>query len=587
LMFYSISLYASLLIFAAGMLYKMSSWFWRDMGVYRGRFGTSARIKAAARGIFKTLFSKKVATLIWVFLVDVIIQRRVLRENFLRWLMHILIFAGFMLLLIFHALDNFVSEKIFPDYMPTLNPAMFLRDLFGVLAVIGIAIAIYRRLTMKVPRLKSNPMDIYAVGILAVVMLSGIFLEGLKITSYGKYQEMIEEYSDTDEEEELKALEALWVKEFGVVSPRLKPPFDEETLEQGREIHELSCSACHSKPTSAFAGYAVAKTIKPVALELDGIKLHVILWYIHFLACFIGLAYLPFSKMFHIFSSPMSLMANAVMDKDRSDPANIVTRQIMELDACTHCGTCSRRCSVAAAFHSIGNITVLPSEKMVFLKRYVGKEDLKDEEIRSIQEGVYLCTNCDRCTVVCPVGINLRELWFSVKEDMIQRDYPVPLVLSQFSFYRGIEREDLKADNYERPLERARQHILSRCELMRETQKVIDLGLRSREFRERASRSPQAQTFAYCYSCENCTTVCPVVENYENPQAVLGMLPHQIMRSVGLGLKDLALGANMLWDCVTCYQCQEHCPQGVKVADVLYELKNMAVRESLEVEGLG
>ncbi|MBW2138581.1 MAG: hypothetical protein JRH06_13620 [Deltaproteobacteria bacterium] len=172
-MFYSISLYASLLIFAAGMLYKMSSWFWRDMGVYRGRFGTSARIKAAARGIFKTLFSKKVATLIWVFLVDVIIQRRVLRENFLRWLMHILIFAGFMLLLIFHALDNFVSEKIFPDYMPTLNPAMFLRDLFGVLAVIGIAIAIYRRLTMKVPRLKSNPMDIYAVGILAVVMLPG------------------------------------------------------------------------------------------------------------------------------------------------------------------------------------------------------------------------------------------------------------------------------------------------------------------------------------------------------------------------------------------------------------------------------
>jgi heterodisulfide reductase subunit C len=32
----------------------------------------------------------------------------------------------------------------------------------------------------------------------------------------------------------------------------------------------------------------------------------------------------------------------------------------------------------------------------------------------------------------------------------------------------------------------------------------------------------------------------------------------------------------MLWECVTCYQCQEHCPQGVKVADILYELKNSA-----------
>ncbi len=32
----------------------------------------------------------------------------------------------------------------------------------------------------------------------------------------------------------------------------------------------------------------------------------------------------------------------------------------------------------------------------------------------------------------------------------------------------------------------------------------------------------------------------------------------------------------MLWDCTTCYLCQEHCPQGVKVTDVLYELKNLA-----------
>jgi len=34
----------------------------------------------------------------------------------------------------------------------------------------------------------------------------------------------------------------------------------------------------------------------------------------------------------------------------------------------------------------------------------------------------------------------------------------------------------------------------------------------------------------------------------------------------------------MLWDCVTCYQCQEQCPQGVKVTEVLYELKNLAIK---------
>ncbi|MBW2065498.1 MAG: 4Fe-4S dicluster domain-containing protein [Deltaproteobacteria bacterium] len=584
-MFYNVSLYASLLIFLIGILYKVSTWFWRDIGVYGDKYGALKRIKAAACGMFRVLLSRKILTLIRVFVLDGIVQRRVLRENFLRWLMHVLIFAGFMLLLLFHALDNFVSERLFPEYMPTLNPAMFLRDLFGMLALIGIGIAVYRRLTMRVPRLKTNPMDFYAVAILAVIMLSGVFLEGVKITSYGRYLEMVEEYSDTDEEEELRALEALWVKEYGVVSPKVKSPFEEDIIEQGREINELSCSACHSKPSSAFAGYAIAQFVKPVALGLDRVDMRLILWYIHFLSCFIGLAYLPFSKMFHIFSSPISLMANAVMDRDRSDPANMATRQVMELDACTHCGTCSRHCSVAAAFYSTGNIKVLPSEKMVYLKRYVAGKDLKDRELRSIQEGAYLCTNCDRCTVVCPVGINLRELWYGVKEEMIQRDLPTPLVLSQFSFYRGVERKTLEIADYERPLNRARGQILSKCELMKDSGKVIDLNRRDRGLRERAIRSLQGNTFAYCYACENCTSVCPVVENYENPQEKLGLLPHQIMRSLGMGLKDLALGSGMLWDCVTCYQCQEHCPQGVKVTDILYELKNMAVRESFSGNG--
>jgi heterodisulfide reductase subunit C len=40
----------------------------------------------------------------------------------------------------------------------------------------------------------------------------------------------------------------------------------------------------------------------------------------------------------------------------------------------------------------------------------------------------------------------------------------------------------------------------------------------------------------------------------------------------------MACGASMIWDCVTCYQCQEHCPQLVEVTDILYQLKNMAIK---------
>ena len=579
-MFYDIALYVSLAIFGIGMIYKISNWFRRSIGINPSNITTSKRVSAAVKGILGTVFSGKIFILIKVFFVDVILQIRILREDFLRWLMHMLIYGGFMLLLLMHALDGIITEALFSEYASTLNPFMFLRDLFGFMVIIGIGIAIYRRIVMKVPRLKTNPMDSYAIIILAIIMLSGIFLEATKITSHTRYQEMVEEYADTDDEEELRTLESFWVQNFDIVSPTIKGPFEEEVLAEGAEIHDMSCAACHSRPGSAFIGYAVAKITKPISLGLDRANMPTLLWYLHFLACFVGMAYLPFSKMFHIFASPVSLLANAVMEKEKSDLANIATRQVMELDACTHCGTCSRRCSVAVAFYKTGNMTILPSEKMVFLKDYVSDKDLDEEALRTIQEGAYLCTNCDRCTVVCPVGINLRDLWVNVKEEMIQKKRPVPLVLSQLSFYRGIERQHLDSKDYSKPLDGSRKAIAAKCQLINRPEKIIPLTPINKEFKNKAEISSQATTFTYCYSCENCSTVCPVVENYENPQEVLGLLPHQIMRSLGLGLSDLALGSNMLWDCVTCYQCQEHCPQGVKVTDILYELKNMAIEEA-------
>jgi heterodisulfide reductase subunit C/nitrate reductase gamma subunit len=579
-MFYDIALYVSLAIFGIGMIYKISNWFRRSIGINPSDITTSKRVSAAVKGVLGTVFSGKIFILIKVFFVDVILQIRILREDFLRWLMHMLIFGGFMLLLLMHALDGIITEALFSEYASTLNPFMFLRDLFGFMVIVGIGIAIYRRIVMKVPRLKTNPMDLYAIIILAIIMLSGVLLEGTKITSHTRYQEMVEDYADTDDEEELRTLESFWVQNFDIVSPTVKGPFEEEILAEGAEMHDMSCAACHSRPGSAFAGYAVAKITKPISLGLDRANIPTLLWYLHFLACFVGMAYLPFSKMFHIFASPVSLLANAVMEKEKSDPANIATRQVMELDACTHCGTCSRRCSVAVAFYKTGNMTILPSEKMVFLKEYVSDKDLDEEALRTIQEGAYLCTNCDRCTVVCPVGINLRDLWVNVKEEMIQKRRPVPLVLSQLSFYRGIDRQYLDSKDYSKPLDESKKAIAAKCELINRPEKIIPLTPINKEFKNKAEISPQATTFTYCYSCENCSTVCPVVENYENPQEVLGLLPHQIMRSLGLGLSDLALGSNMLWDCVTCYQCQEHCPQGVKVTDILYELKNMAIKEA-------
>jgi heterodisulfide reductase subunit C len=264
---------------------------------------------------------------------------------------------------------------------------------------------------------------------------------------------------------------------------------------------------------------------------------------------------------------------------------NLSMIQLMELDACTHCAMCSSHCSVAIAFEGIPNINILPSEKVASINALASGNPLTEQEIRALQEGVYLCTNCYRCTVVCPVGIDLQNLWNRVRELLIQRGIPELSVLSPLSYYRGLMKGETPSGDYETPLTQAREAISSRCGLMRKKDEVLHLTPMDEKFKSGLNLSAQAKDFSVCFGCQTCTTVCPVVAHYENPQEVLELLPHQIMHAAGLGLRDLALGSNMLWDCLTCYQCQEQCPRGVSVTDVLYELKNLAVRYTKEKRG--
>jgi heterodisulfide reductase subunit C/nitrate reductase gamma subunit len=488
-MLYNTLLYIALAVFGIGLIYKMSGWFRFSIGIHDPGMTPSARILAALKGLFSVLFSQKIVILIRVFFTDVLFQKHILKQDVLRWGMHMLMFTGFTFLFFAHALDKIITTSLFDRYYLAMNPFLLVS---GLMVIAGVSIACYRRFVLKVSRLKTNPMDSYVLILLAMIILSGIAMELTKLTSYQHYQTF---------------------------------------------------------------------------------------WDVHILACLIGLAYLPFSKMFHILTTPVSLLANAVMDQN-SDPANIMTRQVMELDACMHCSNCSHRCSVAVAFDSIGNENILPSERMIFLKEYITQKDMVEQGLASIQQGIYLCTNCDRCTVICPAGINLRDLWFNVREEMIQRGHAVSLMLTPFSVYRGLNRQKLPPEQYDKPLIKAQKAVTHPFEQVADTKVVIPLTPANREFKKASGLSSWAGTYAYCFACENCTTVCPVAGNYENPQQDLDLLPHQIMRSMGMGLKDLALGSRMLWYCLTCYQCQEHCPQGVKVTDVLYELKNLAVSEA-------
>ncbi len=582
-MFFRGSLYIAIAVFCFGLLYRISTWFRYNLIDEDQKYPPGVRASAAVKGIIATLFSPKIFIFIKVFFLDIILQIRILRESFQRWLMHMCIYAGFMILLLMHALEIFISEPLFAEYYSTLNPFLFIRDFAGIVVIIGIGIALYRRYFTKAPRLITNAMDRNAIVIIAVIMLSGILLQGVKITSYSEFKAMEEDYSALEDPAEVLALETYWVHHFGLVSPHVKGPADPETLAMGRELHEGYCADCHASSKWALTGYATAKLISPIALALDRVNASTILLYIHFLACFIGLAYLPFSKMFHIVASPLILLSNAVMDKEKSYPANLATKRILELDACTHCGTCSQRCAVGPVFEAIPNPNILPSEKIVALKELATNNTMNRQQRMVLQEGLYLCTNCHRCTDVCPVGINLQDLWTAVREEMLKKGAPELSVLSPLSVYRALISDDGEEGDYQKPVQLAHKTVADAFH-QKITDNTLNLESRDDSLQQQLKISIQGNTFSACYNCKTCTTACPLVHNSDHPQKDLGLMPNQIMHAVSLGFKDLILGSKMLWACLGCYRCQEQCPQSVRVTDLFYQLKNIAM-ENLRENG--
>ena len=89
----------------------------------------------------------------------------------------------------------------------------------------------------------------------------------------------------------------------------------------------------------------------------------------------------------------------------------------------------------------------------------------------------------------------------------------------------------------------------------------------------------QTTTFSHCFGCQSCSTICPVVAGFDLPEKDLTLLPHQMMYSLGLGMTDAAMNSAMIWNCLTCYQCQETCPQNVAVCDIIFLLKNRAFND--------
>ncbi len=545
--------YIALSICLAGSLWRISGWFRSDLGPESDESSSRQRLAAAGKALLALGFSAKLFRLITTLLWEVVFQSHLLRQNRRRWAGHMALCYGFLLLVVMHALDDWTAPYLFADYAPTLDPFRWWRNLLAVLVVAGVLVmAIRKRAPTSGIRTRSWG-DRLILMLVAVIIGSGIMLESAQILSATVFDEMVEDYMGHDDPEDVTALQQFWGAEFGAYRQPHPPVADASGLAYGQEVHEAYCAACHSRPQSAFLSYPTSRLLKPVAGFMDTHRIDLWLWALHYLASCLALACLPFSKFFHLIATPVNLLARATGSVVAGQPALRPTRRAIGMDACTHCGICTTHCAVAPIYRVIPNTNILPSEKLRGVRRLAADRS-PSAEMTVLAEGSLICTLCGRCTRLCPSGIELQDLWQASCQDLMHRGYH--LLDGRSPFRSGTEIVAQPTESEDAP--------------------PNSLGLTDRP-----------ETFWACVQCTTCTSVCPVVAASDDPQANLDLTPQQIMNLMRLQLRDQALGCRMLWDCVTCYKCQEHCPQDVKVADVLYELRNEAYRRRMQSISLG
>ncbi|MDW7672965.1 MAG: heterodisulfide reductase-related iron-sulfur binding cluster [Bacillota bacterium] len=315
-------------------------------------------------------------------------HKKIIREKF-SGIMHSFIFYGFIILFfgtVFVGLDDHLGFSIMStDFFLAFK---FLLDLAGFLAIIGILMALYRRYIKKPTGLDNQKEDAVALGLILIILLSGFFLEGLR----------------------LAANPVSWMGWTPI-------------------------------------GAIFAAIFTALIGNVDTMKsLHQVVWWFHMSMAFSFIAYIPYSKLFHIISSTANQYWQNLGNKgalqliDFEDESvesfgvsklqDLTWKHLFDTEACTRCGRCQDNCPAYLTEKPLS-----PKGLIQDIKVYLGEqkssmlaklalannvEDQASQEVAAAaeeadakifvgevidQEAVWSCTTCGSCQEQCPVFV--------------------------------------------------------------------------------------------------------------------------------------------------------------------------------------
>ncbi len=85
---------------------------------------------------------------------------------------------------------------------------------------------------------------------------------------------------------------------------------------------------------------------------------------------------------------------------------------------------------------------------------------------------------------------------------------------------------------------------------------------------------PGGAALQTCLQCGTCGGSCPSVADMDHT-------PREIFAMINAGMREQVLKSNTPWYCVSCYLCTVRCPKEIPITEIMYALKQKAVREGI------
>jgi Fe-S oxidoreductase/nitrate reductase gamma subunit len=349
---------------------------------------------------------EKRSNMIWTriksFLVEGIAHKKILQDVY-PGLIHMFIFLGFMIPLVI----IMITQAMFTIPSLLANSISLALDVIGLLAVVSLLLALYRRLITRPARLDNQADDFLILGLILFIILTGFILEGLRLSVIGE-----DGYAWAPVG---KILASLW-------------------------------------------------NITGVSVQTKGF-LAMVVFRIHFFLVLVTIVYIPYSKLFHIVSSslnmilrsydPKGILSHLDLEDEEAESFGVAQideftwKQLLDLDACTRCGRCQDHCPAYLTEKPLSPKTLILDLKnhmhsrapQILEAKSSGRQLEQTSAIVSsiIKEDVlWACTTCRSCMEHCPVYVEHVDKVVDMRRYQVLMESRFPEELT--ACFRGLEK---------------------------------------------------------------------------------------------------------------------------------------------------